>query len=1250
MRILAIRGRNLASLAESFEIDLAAAPLGDAGLFAITGDTGAGKSTILDALCLALYNNYPRVAAKSDDKTPDPGGAALASSDVRAILRRGAAQGHAEVDFTGRDGRTYRARWEARRARAKADGKPQKVERLLTCLDDQTTIASSVSEVLDAVIAATGLTFDQFRRTVLLAQGEFDAFLLASENERAELLEKITGTEIYAEISKRAYTAAKAREQAVTSLRDRRAMIGGLDDAARAALDATRSQQAAALAGQSAEQAALTARIAGAERAAGLHQAAMLAEGHAATAAAALADAAADARELAQLDLIEPVRPLLSASRRADADVASSAQRLDALLAQHKAAAETAAATAAALAICAADDARAAKQIEALTAVWREAERLDTQVSAAAGETATAAATHAAAVTAAGQAQSEHVALTARLAGVTARHSATAAALAATKAHALLSQQAAPLARLLQQRAGLIVQRQQSEIDAATARAELEQLDATVAAMDQQLAGDQDARQEITGQLTGHRARLQAADEPAVLTGERHCQALSDALSQGLSLAQDWTAHAANLTRGRAEIAAETGSSSDATARLAVADAEQTTLQAARAVLTELVDLADATASKSALQMRSRLVTDEACPVCGSASHPYNHGENTAAAGFVAEIRQRRSGLDARLAAAQAASNDAKAALASSGARLAEATRNADRATAALAAHDTAYAKLVPQLAAVTAEPVPDALSADAAATFETLLEAVATRRQTLAGSRATIDQLRTQCDALQPKLDDLTRRMDGAAAERGAAKESRALLQQALAAHAATRVGIDQQITAVTAGLAPFLAAAGLADAALESDGADVARRLAGLGTAYQALAVEHETLTAELADLRPRDATAKAGADAATRAAANAATALETRRAQHLACQTARANLLDGEPTAANRDRHMAARQAALAQLETAQAAHAGATAALATLAARQHDAEVAAVAAAKSSAAAAATLSAGIAALSVAPAEARRLLDLEPATRTALRGKISSLTTRLAEATAALDTRRTDLAGIDLAALPDVAALKAAAGTLAASIAGLHRDLAASVEALRRDDLDHQKAASLSAEITSAEADLGIWREVDHAIGSANGDRFRKFAQAITLDQLVRLANLQLAQINPRFTLVRAQTSDLGLHMMDRDLGDDTRSIRSLSGGERFLVSLALALALAGIEGRQSFVDTLFIDEGFGSLDADTLDMAITALETLQSQGRKVGVITHVAAMIERIAVAIRVEKRGPGRSVVRLDAGSAGIFGM
>jgi exonuclease SbcC len=121
------------------------------------------------------------------------------------------------------------------------------------------------------------------------------------------------------------------------------------------------------------------------------------------------------------------------------------------------------------------------------------------------------------------------------------------------------------------------------------------------------------------------------------------------------------------------------------------------------------------------------------------------------------------------------------------------------------------------------------------------------------------------------------------------------------------------------------------------------------------------------------------------------------------------------------------------------------------------------------------------------------------------------------------------------------------------------------------------------------------------------------------------------------------------DLGLQIIDRELCDERRSTRSLSGGERFLASLALALALASLEGRESFVDTLFIDEGFGALDASTLDIAIGALETLQGQGRKVGVISHVESLRQRIATQIRVEKRGGGKSAVRVNAAGASLAG-
>lgn len=118
MKILAIRGKNLASLAGEFEVNFQAEPLASAGLFAITGPTGAGKSTLLDALCLALYERTPRLerAASKNEAIPDVGDNRVTPSDPRTLLRRGASEGFAEVDFVGIDGVAYRSRWTVRRA------------------------------------------------------------------------------------------------------------------------------------------------------------------------------------------------------------------------------------------------------------------------------------------------------------------------------------------------------------------------------------------------------------------------------------------------------------------------------------------------------------------------------------------------------------------------------------------------------------------------------------------------------------------------------------------------------------------------------------------------------------------------------------------------------------------------------------------------------------------------------------------------------------------------------------------------------------------------------------------------------------------------------------------------------------------------------------------------------------------------------------------------------------------------------
>ena len=208
MKILAIRGKNLASLEGEFEISFTEEPLKSAGIFAITGSTGAGKSTLLDALCLALFDATPRMSKARENNVlvPDVADRQLSQNDSRIILRRGTAEGYAEVDFRALDGHDYRSRWMVRRSRGQVYGSLQKVEMRLTDLTaGGVEVGGTKTELLAKIAGLIGLSFEQFSRSVLLAQGDFATFLKARQSEKAEILEKLTGTEIYSRISASIY-------------------------------------------------------------------------------------------------------------------------------------------------------------------------------------------------------------------------------------------------------------------------------------------------------------------------------------------------------------------------------------------------------------------------------------------------------------------------------------------------------------------------------------------------------------------------------------------------------------------------------------------------------------------------------------------------------------------------------------------------------------------------------------------------------------------------------------------------------------------------------------------------------------------------------------------------------------------------------------------------------------------------------------------------------------------------------------
>lgn len=201
---------NIASI-EDAEIDFLAPPLADADVFLITGDTGAGKTTILDAVSLALYGKTPRLFNKRETAVSQ-GGDEVKVTDPRQLLRRNTGEGFVSLSFTGNNGRDYEACWSVARARRKPGGALQGVKRTLLRGDEVSPLEKD--DLKREIEEAVGLDFEQFTRTTMLAQGDFSKFLKSEPKDKAAILEKITGTEKYAVIGRKVFEIYREKEAA----------------------------------------------------------------------------------------------------------------------------------------------------------------------------------------------------------------------------------------------------------------------------------------------------------------------------------------------------------------------------------------------------------------------------------------------------------------------------------------------------------------------------------------------------------------------------------------------------------------------------------------------------------------------------------------------------------------------------------------------------------------------------------------------------------------------------------------------------------------------------------------------------------------------------------------------------------------------------------------------------------------------------------------------------------------------------
>ncbi|MFM2318754.1 MAG: hypothetical protein RLZZ215_1375 [Pseudomonadota bacterium] len=1235
MKILAIRGKNLASLARPFEIEFTSEPLASTGIFAITGPTGAGKSTLLDALCLALYDDMPRLPREGTrQQLPDVSGETIAPRDPRTILRRGAGEGFAEVDFVGNDGGVYRAHWSVRRARMKAEGRLQASEMSLIHLKDGQVIASTrKTEVLEAIVLRIGLSFEQFTRAVLLAQNEFASFLKAADDKRAELLQTLTGTDLFAELSRRAYQHAKEAEQSLGHLRTRLGSLAILSPEERQQQELASSQAQQQLQALETERLQLEQQLQWYRQASQLEQAYQQAK-LSSDQAQAEEQAALERRQfLAQLEAVQVLSPVVEYRQRLQQEwTLSTAKLQDA--SQNHARAEQAQASAQTQWLN--GQAQLATKQQAYAALQPDllqVRQLDTLIQALLPRHAAALASQQSAQAALQALQAEAKQQARQLEQVQQQQTKLQAWLVAHRHWQELAEHWPHWQGLLQQAQASSAQKLALDSQLTALTAELAQLATRLASAE--LAWQH--QQQVCTQAEAHyqHAQQQAACYDLTDLAQQRQQQEAE-LKQLQAAQQAWAALATTHQALLAEQAAWQQ------LQLAQQQSEQLgqQLQAKLCLVerdTERAEhawrLAEAACADQATHWRVQLTAGDACPVCGALEHPY---------------AQQAPALDAVLARLQEDYRQQRAAAKQLAGRVqAEQVHQQHYQQQRLRLEQSLLqAKAANKTALVKWQTYTDAGLSFASATE--LEQQLAIQQQALTRLYQTEQAAHHayQQREIAQQAQYQAQQSAKAAQEQYLTKANQLKLQQTQQQY------LQQSQAEWTTRLDSYLTQ--LDSAFLDLDWQDawhtsasqfIERCTAEVHT-WQAQQQIEQQLNQDYAEL----VAAQTAFDFKLQQAQlnwntkqQDLAALTTELAAH---QQERQGLLAGQSLVEfeeswQRELAQLTQQVAALQTKAEQARHAQirTTAHLGQLQAQIQQLK-------DQQQLNQQTLATELAHLDqqgfkLEASELEPLLAYQPSWLQSERQALQALHTRFSQAQAILAERQAQQVQHEQSR-PEAASLalvQAAYASQQLNVQAAQRTAQTLLLSLTADQQRREQAQSLQAELEQLTQQARIWGQLNELIGSANGHKFRDVAQQYSLDVLLSYANRHLADLSKRYSLRRVQRS-LALLVLDQDMGGEIRSVHSLSGGESFLVSLALALGLASLSSQRVKVESLFIDEGFGSLDTDSLRIAMDALDQLQAQGRKVGVISHVQEMTERIAVQIQVRRLSGGQSQLRV----------
>ena len=1238
MRILTLRLKNLNALKGEWKIDFTQSPFIDNGLFAITGPTGAGKTTLLDAICLALYHQTPRLGPISTSNND--------------IMTRGTAECLAEVEFDIK-GKAYRAFWSMRRARGKVDGNLQSADVELAEVESGKVLATQVRPKSEEIEKLAGLNFARFTKSMMLSQGDFAAFLNANEADRAELLEELTGTEIYGQISQavhQQFSDAKQKKkefaiklEGVTLLSDEQIAQLEEEQAQTKSQVATSNQTLVQLQKQQQWQQAFNANELTIKEASEAQQ----------TANNAINEARQELDLLTQSEPAEKLRLPFLQRNGLQQDVTRYKERLDEKAAQ--------------LPDLKTQKAQLSLEVmnaeQALVLTKQQSSELEKRIN----EQVVPLDNQIAQLTTEQQKANENAA---RL-----RQSINALTLKRTEIENASADNKTKLGELetylrehhsLSGMAEFIsgwsetarhIEHDQKQLETLSRsvkndRQALSSLDDAIAKTNESLSALTQTFDDKNAQVAKCEKALQAAlsDKPsdtnsanatskASLQQERDTKLhhwdnvlqIGHIQQQYLALEQDRVSLSAQREDFAKQLAQQ---QSD---RQALVDAYKQTrsnLKDIEALIALDVEVA---------HLRAQLKSGEPCPVCGANEHT-----TSTVVIDVPETIQKRDSLNQQLDDIEQQGARAKESVTQTEFTLAQVNKQLEQASGQ---RDTLLEKWQ-QISSVLSADIPSFEKVDINTSqsvsqftqqFKTRLDDISAQLTRLEECEQALNaalQAKNEAQqALQGKQSELAvslqqrETLEKQFNERNTELESKTkrvndgilALSETMTAHGAdihnlTIDGIASWLNEKAEALKTYKHNHQL-HAKLKDELQEVSSNLLVVNRDIESAEDQLKGVCEELVQL---DNSLKALRDSRTTVFPEGNIA-ETRNKASAAQEMAERNVSECKSRLQQTDTILSRLEAEIAQLNEQMREKEQALTEATEYFSRQLASSPFADEQAFSNALLDEDTRNTLLELQKRLTQQKQQADLK------LENALATQQSLKAHANAALWQSELEEHG---AQWLDTKITQQAQqrDTLLSSLGQIEQQLSANNQARERQQ-------QLVDEMAAFEAYYDDITYLHSLIGSASGDKFRRFAQGLTLDNLVQLANQQLDKLHGRYQLIRKENEGLGLSVLDTWQGDVVRDTKTLSGGESFLVSLALALALSDLVSHKTSIDSLFLDEGFGTLDAETLDVALDALDNLNASGKMIGVISHIEAMKERIPTQLKVIKRnGVGLSAL------------